>query len=78
MRKDEIIIKTVNKLSNMYGDLINQQDVKMALEGVLYDYNVSTKVTALVPMNNMQDRMKLYLISKKIEGLSKASIMKQR
>lgn len=74
MRKDEIIIKTVNKLSNMYGDSINQQDVKMALEGVLYDYNVSTKVTALVPMNNMQDRMKLYLISKKIEGLSKASI----
>ena len=74
MRKDEVIIKVIDKLNNMHGDLINQQDVKMAMEEVLYDYDVSTKVTALVPINNMQDRMKLYLISKKIEGLSSNSI----
>lgn len=74
MRKDEAIIKIINKLDIMYGDIINQQDVRMALEEVLYDYEVTEKTTALVPMNNMQDKMQLYLISKKIDGLLPASI----
>lgn len=74
MRKDEVIIKATNKLSVMYGDKVNQQDIKMALEEILYDYDITTKITALAPINNMQDKIQLYLISKRIEGLSNASI----
>lgn len=68
MRTDEVIIKIIGKLDLMYSNIINQQDVKMMLEEVLYDYDIETKSTALVPLNNMQDMIMLYLASKKIEA----------
>lgn len=74
MRKDEVIIRIVGKLDLVYGDVINQQDVKLILEEVLYDYDVKPKETALVPLNNMKDMIMLYLTSKKIEGLSDKTI----
>lgn len=74
MRKDEIIIRIVSKLDVMYNDTIDQQKVKLALDEILYDYDINVKSTALVPMNNMQDRMMLYLASCKIEGKSDNTI----
>ena len=74
MRTDEIIIRIIGKLDLMYGNVINQQDVKVMLEEVLCNYEISPKETALVPLNNMQDMMMLYLASKKIEGSSKNTI----
>ena len=74
MRTDEVIIKIIGKLDLMYDNVINQQEVKLMLEEVLYDYDIKTKSTALVPLNNMQDMIILYLTSKKIEGLSNKTI----
>lgn len=74
MRKDEVIIKITDQISRMCGNIMKPQDIKLVLEGILYDYSVTTKITALAPINNMQDRIQLYLISKRIEGLSNSSI----
>lgn len=74
MRKDEIVVRIVGKLDLMYGSTINQQDVKMMLEELLYDYDIKPKETALVTLNNIQDMIMLYLTSKKIEGLSDKTI----
>lgn len=74
MRKNEVIIRVVDKLDEMYGDSINQQDVKQVIEGILYNFDVTTKETALALVNDMQDKMMLYLATKKLEGLSHSSI----
>lgn len=74
MRKDEAIIKIISKLDMLYGKSINQQQVKTVLEEVLYEYDIKPKEKALVPMNNMQEMIMLFLASKKIEGLSETSI----
>ena len=75
MRKDEVIIRIIGKLDDTYGDIINQQEIKQIIESVLYDYDVTTKITALVPMNNMQDKMKLYLMAKKLEGIRPNTVL---
>lgn len=74
MMKDELIIRIIGKLDLLYGDVFNQQQVKMLLEETLYDYDVVTKETALVPINNVQDRIMYFLASKKIEGISPLTI----
>lgn len=74
MKKDEVIIKIITRLDSMYGDIVNQQDVRMILEESLYDYEVKLKETALVPLNNIQDRIMFFLASKKIEGVSPLTI----
>lgn len=75
MRKDEVIIRIVNKLDEMYGDVINMNHIKSELDNILYDFDITPKSTALVPMNNIQDRIMLYLAVKKTEGLSDKTIL---
>ena len=75
MRTDEVIIRIINEIDIVYGDKINQQEIKQIIENVLYDYDVSTKITALVPMNDMQDKMKLYLMAKKLEGIRPNTVL---
>lgn len=75
MRKDEVIIRIINRLDEAYGNLINKQEIKRMMEEVLYDYDVTTKITALVPMNDMQDKMKLYLMAKRLEGIRPNTVL---
>ncbi|HHT37842.1 MAG TPA: tyrosine-type recombinase/integrase [Mollicutes bacterium] len=74
MKTEEIIIKIIGKLNLLYDDKINQQEIRLILEEVLYNYNIKPKEFALVPRNNMQDMMMLFLTSKKIEGASDVTI----
>lgn len=75
MRKDEVIVRIINRLDEMYGGIVNLHNIKSELDNILYDFDVTPKSTALVPINNMQDRIMLYLASKKIEGLSDKTIL---
>jgi len=75
MLKNEIIIKIVGKLDLEYGELFNQGKVKSILEEILYDYEVKPKETSLVVVDNLKDKIVLYLASKKIDGLSNITLM---
>lgn len=74
MKSQEAVIRIVSNLDMMYGDVFDQARVRQAIESVLYDYDVNTKVTALAVMDNMSDMILLYLATKKTEGLSNISI----
>ena len=40
MKTEEIIIKIIGKLNLLYDDKINQQEIRLILEEVLYNYNI--------------------------------------
>ncbi len=74
MKSQEVVVKIVGRLDLLYGDSINQQDVRQVIEEVLYDYNVESKGTALAVVDNMDNMILLYLAARKIEGLSKGTL----
>lgn len=74
MKKDEVIIRIISKLDEAYGDTINLQGIKPVLDEILYDFDITPKSTALVPINNMQDRIMYYLVSCKVAGLADKTI----
>ena len=71
---NEATIKIVGRLDLEYGNLIDQQIVKQIVEEILYEYNLTPKETLPAVIDNMGDRILLYLASRKIEGLSVNSI----
>lgn len=74
MKNEEVVIKIVEKLDLLYGNLINQQEVKQVIEEVLYDYTVENKETALAAIDNMDNIILLYIATRKSEGLSDSSL----
>lgn len=71
---NEATIKIVSKLDLLYGNLIDLKEVRQVVEEVLYEYEITPKETLPAIMDNMGDRILLYLASRKIEGLSENSI----
>lgn len=70
MRKEEAIIRIIGKLDLMYGNVIDQRKVREVIEGVLYDYDLNPAERGLVVLNDMRDKILLYLATKKLDGLS--------
>ena len=69
MKSQEVAIRITSKLGLMYPDM-DQARVRQAIEGILYDYDINTKCTALAVMDNMNDMILLYLATKKTEGVA--------
>jgi integrase/recombinase XerD len=53
---------------------IDQLALRAILEEVLSQYDVQPMSTALVPVSNINDRVMIYLATKKLDGLSKNTI----
>lgn len=70
MRKNEVVVRILGRLDLMYGNAIDQQATKKIIEEILYDYKVIMEETAIIPQNDMQNKIMLYIATKKIEGLS--------
>ena len=73
MKSQEVAIRITSKLGLMYPDM-DQARVRQAIEGILYDYDINTKCTALAVMDNMNDMILLYLATKKTEGVADDTI----
>lgn len=71
---NEATIKIVSRLDLIYGNLIDQQKVRQVVDEVLYEYDLTPKETLPAVLDNMGDRILLYLASRKIEGLSVNSV----
>ena len=69
-RTDEAIIKTISGLESLYGDAINLQKTRAMLEFIFSNYEITEKSTALTVLDDMPEKIFLYLASKKIDGLS--------
>jgi len=66
---NEVIIRLVGKLSLEFGD-INQLKVRQIIEEVLYKFDVVPQETGLTIATDIEDKLQLYFIVKKQEGLS--------
>lgn len=70
---DEIIIKLLGKLTtelpNLEVDLQEQLKVKRVIEEVLYNYEVTSRETALIT-SDLDAKINYFLATKKLEGLS--------
>lgn len=73
MKSQEAAIRITSELGFMYQG-VNQQVVRQAIEGILYDYTIQDKETSLAVIDNMNDMILLYLATKKTEGLSDTTI----
>jgi len=70
LRKDEATIRIIGKLDLAYGDIFDQRKVRMIVEEVLYDYELVPMSKELALLDNMNDKIMLYLATKKLDGLS--------
>lgn len=70
---DEIVIKILGKATLEVPE-IDQLKLRSILEEVLYDYDIQPKTTALVLASDMQDKMVMFLATKKLDGLSNISL----
>lgn len=73
MKSQEVAIRITSELGFMYPG-INQQMVRQAIEGILYDYTIEDKETSLAVIDNMDEMILFYLATKKTEGLSDTTI----
>jgi integrase/recombinase XerD len=69
MLRDEKIIEITDKVITRYPN-INGVHLRNMLEEILYNCDIVSIETALVVRNNTVDKIKIYLASRKIEGLS--------
>lgn len=74
MRKDEVIIKVVDALHIEFGNTINMGKTRNIIESILYNYTVEDAETALATLDDMPDKILLYLSCKKVDGLGNSSI----
>lgn len=74
MKSQEATIKIVGKLDLLYPGLFDQAKVRLVVEEVLYDYDVTPKETLPAVLDNMNDMILLYLATRKTEGLSDSSL----
>lgn len=72
--KEEAIIRIVGKLDLIYSDVFNQREVRGIIEEVLYDYDLIPVSRELVIVNDMYDKIMLYLAARKIDGLAKKTL----
>lgn len=73
MLKEEVIIKILGK-TTLECPEVDQHVLRGILEEVLYNYEVQVACTALVVANDIQDKLILYLATKKLDGLSDLTI----
>ena len=66
---DEIIIRLVGKLTLEF-PTIDQLKVRRIAEEVLYKYDVVPQETGLTTSGETEDKLQLYLVVKKLDGLS--------
>lgn len=66
---DEVIISILGK-STLACPEIDQQELRSILVEVLYKYDIRPQETALVPITDIQDKILMYLATKKLDGLS--------
>nr|WP_287550652.1 site-specific integrase [Clostridium sp.] len=78
---EEVSVKLVGKITllfpNLEIDLQKQLEVKKVIDETLYDYEVQTKCTDLVA-SDIEEKAKLYLACKKLEGLSDKTLYNYR
>jgi integrase/recombinase XerD len=73
---EEVVIKTIGKITQNFlefQDFQKQLELRKILDEVLYDYDVMTKVTALVA-SDIDEKMQIYFASKKLDGMSARTI----
>lgn len=70
---DEVMVKLLGRLTieipKLEVDLPEQLKIKKVIEEVLYNYEVTSKETALVT-SDLEDKVNYFLATKKLEGLS--------
>lgn len=70
---EEAVIKIIGKVTQEFSefeDFQKQIILRRLLDEVLYDYEVRTKVTALVA-SDIEEKMQIFFASKRLEGMSK-------
>lgn len=70
---NEVIIRLVGKLTLEFPN-IDQLKVRKIAEDVLYKYDVIPQETGLVTGNDTEEKLQIYLICKKLDGLSERTL----
>lgn len=71
--REEVIIKILGKATLECPEL-DQLKLRGVLQEVLYDYSVGQQETALALINDIQDKIVMYLATKKLDGRSDKTI----
>lgn len=71
---DEVVVKLVGRLTLDFPELeLKQLALRNSIEDILYKYQVTSKETSLLA-SDIEDKMKLFIATKKMEGLSEKTL----
>lgn len=74
---DELMVKLIGKLTielpQLENNLQEQLKIKRVIEEALYEYEVTSRQTALVT-SDLEEKINYFLATKKLEGLSPATL----
>lgn len=73
MQSNEVVIKLMSKLERVDKNTSGQQ-IRSMIEGVLHNYDINIKETLPAIIDDMNEKIMLYLATKNIEGLSKITL----
>ena len=71
---EEIIIKILGRATLEQPACIDQIGLRRILEDVMYDYIIQPTEKALVPLNDLRDRVSTYLTCRRLAGLAKSTL----
>lgn len=70
---NELTVKLVSSISNEYSN-ISVTRLQEIVESIIYDYNIKPQERSLTVVNDMYDKILLYLATKKLNGLSNLTL----
>lgn len=74
MKTNEVVTRVCTDLQDKYGNIIEYIEVQHIIENVLSDYDVAKKTKAIATLDNMNEKIFMYLATKKLEGLAENSL----
>lgn len=72
MLREELTIKILDRASNL--ETITVEGLRTILDDVMYDYEIQARERSLIVASGFGDKVRLYLASKKLDGLSNLTL----
>ena len=74
--REELLIKLIDKIAPRFDGSVAQ--LRDAIDAVIYDYDINPRERGLAVLDDMTDKIELYLASKRLDGLSDLTLKNYR
>lgn len=74
--REELLVKLIDKIAPRFSGSV--AELRDAIDAVIYDYDIQPRERGLAVLDDMTDKIELYLASKRLDGLSELTLKNYR